>query len=67
MSKAVIIRLVDKYKTKGAVETEQFVERPKNSTDRKIIKYMKKNSFGFTRDMIRKLELDILENIAMLG
>ena len=66
MSKAVISRLVNKYKTKGTVETEHLGGRPNKytpHTDRKIIRYVKKNPFASARDKIRKLKLDISENI----
>ena len=46
MSKAVLSRLVNKYKTKGTVETEHLAGRPKKSTphsDRKVIRYVKTN------------------------
>ena len=59
MTKAVISRLVNECKTKGIVETEHSGGRPKKSTphtDRKIIRYVKKNPF--TRDTTRKLELE---------
>ena len=40
-------------------------KRPKKittHTDRKVIRFVKKNPFASARDTTRKLELDILEN-----
>ena len=53
MSKAVLSRLVNKYRTKGTVEADRRKKRPNKSTphtDPKIIRYLKTNPF--TRDIV---------------
>ena len=65
MSKALIRQLVNKYKTKGSVETKHLGGRLKKCTphtDHKIICYMKKNPFASARETICKLELEVSEN-----
>ena len=59
MSKAVISRLVNKYKTKGTVETEHLGGRPKKSTHtyRKINRYVKKNPLASARYTITNWNL----------
>ena len=59
MSKEVISRI---HKTKENVETELKPKKSTPNTYRKIIRYVKKNSFASARDTIRKLEFDISEN-----
>ena len=65
MSKAVISRLVNKYKAKETVKTEHLGGQPKKitlHTDGKVIRYVKKSQFSSARGTIRKLELDISGN-----
>ena len=64
MSKAVIHRLVNKYKNKRTVETEHLGGQPKSTphTDHKIIRNVKTNPFASAKNTICKLELDISEN-----
>ena len=53
MSKVVISRLINKYKTKGTVETEHLDGLLKKSaphTDRKIIRYAKRIPFVSARN-----------------
>ena len=65
MSKAVISRLITKYKATGTVDTEHKGGRPRKTTeqtDRKIVRHVKKNPFASARETIRELQLDISEN-----
>ena len=61
----MIHRWISRYKIRGLVETKHNGGRPPKTlkaTDRRLVRFVKKNPFATARDVIKELELKVSKN-----
>ena len=65
MQKSEINQWISRYKVRSFVETKHSEVRPpktSKATDRRLVRFVKNHPFASARDVIKELELKVLEN-----